>query len=184
MSPSDPEPKAESSSRDRLPFEPKSRKSSDAKAPGSKATDPKTTPVKSTETPSVKLKPVNKPAATTQVKASKAVESSTASLAIPDSVSRRMARRMAVFCGIPTSLGVSTFFVSYFLVVKEIATLPNSAVVLVSMGFFGLGVVGLTYGVLSASWDEELPGSIVGWSEFFTNLGRMTAAWRSSSKKT
>jgi hypothetical protein len=51
------------------------------------------------------------------------------------------------------------------------------------MGFFGLGVLGLTYGVLSASWDEEHPGSTLGWAEFTTNFGRMRETWRSPDKK-
>jgi hypothetical protein len=51
------------------------------------------------------------------------------------------------------------------------------------MGFFGLGVLGLSYGVLSASWDEDEPGTKFGWQEFKTNFGRMTAAWRSAGQK-
>jgi hypothetical protein len=104
-------------------------------------------------------------------------------MAIPQVVSQRMARRMAFFCGIPSALGMATFVVSYFLVRNEILALPNVVVVLVSMGFFGLGVLGLSYGVISASWDEERLGSWVGWSEFTLNWGRLTAAWRSNGKK-
>ncbi|NJL21166.1 MAG: DUF3464 family protein, partial [Leptolyngbyaceae cyanobacterium SM1_3_5] len=104
------------------------------------------------------------------------------SLQIPQVVSQRMARRMAFFCGIPSALGMATFFVSYLLVTKNIFPLPTSAVVLVSMGFFGLGVLGLSYGVISASWDEEAAGSMWGWSEFTLNWSRLTAAWRSSKK--
>jgi hypothetical protein len=106
-----------------------------------------------------------------------------AEMAIPQIVSQRMARRMALFCGIPSLLGVSTFFVSYFIVTNGLYPLPNAAVVLVSMGFFGLGVLGLSYGVISASWDEAVPGSRLGWSEFNTNIGRLTEAWRSTRKK-
>ncbi|HAJ61537.1 MAG TPA: DUF3464 domain-containing protein, partial [Cyanobacteria bacterium UBA8543] len=95
-------------------------------------------------------------------------------------VSKRMVSRMALLCGIPTVLGLSTFFVSYFLIKNIGLKLPNPAVVLVSMGFLGLGVLGLSYGVLSASWDEDLPGTWLGWQEFTTNLGRMRAAWRSA----
>jgi len=51
--------------------------------------------------------------------------------------------------------------------------------VLVSMGFFGLGVLGLSYGVLSASWDENRVGTLLGWQDFTQNLGRTIAAWRS-----
>jgi hypothetical protein len=104
-------------------------------------------------------------------------------MAIPEVVSKRMVRRMALLCGIPTVLGIATFFVSYFLVTNVGLKLPNVAVVLVSMGFFGLGVLGLSYGVLSASWDEDVPGTKLGWQEFTTNLGRMTSAWRSAGQK-
>jgi len=90
-----------------------------------------------------------------------------------------MVRRMATFCGIPTALGISSFFVSYLAVTNGIE-LPNTAVLLVSLGFFGLGVVGLSYGVLSASWEENSPGSLMGFSEFRTNFGRMASAWRSN----
>ena len=89
-----------------------------------------------------------------------------------------MIRRMALLCGIPTALGILSFVVSYLLVVNLEVELPNVAVVLVSMGFFGLGVLGLSYGVLSASWEEESPGTLLGWQEFTTNLGRLTSAWR------
>jgi hypothetical protein len=101
------------------------------------------------------------------------------STAIPDAVSQRMVRRMALFCGIPTALGISSFVVSYFAVSNGVE-LPNTAVLLVSLGFFGLGVLGLSYGVLSASWDEEMPGGLVGFDEFRTNFGRMTSAWKSA----
>ena len=106
----------------------------------------------------------------------------TKEMAVPKIVSDRMARRMALFCGIPTILGMATFIVSY-LVASHGLKIPNVAVVLLSMSFFGLGVLGLSYGVLSASWDEETIGSKLGWQEFGTNWGRMTSAWRSTKQK-
>lgn len=145
-------------SRERLPFEPaKNRKKPD------------------------KNSPTTAPAAE---KANKDRPVSKEEMAIPEVVSKRMASRMALFCGVPTFLGMFTFIASYLIVTNKWFELPNVAVVLVSMGFFGLGVLGLTYGVLSASWDEEIAGSKLGWSEFTTNLGRMTEAWRSARKKT
>lgn len=102
---------------------------------------------------------------------------------IPEVVSQRMISRIAVFCGIPTILGISTFFVSYLVVTNGLFDLPNTAVLLVSMGCFGLGVLGLSYGVLSASWDEEVSGSTLGWEEFNTNFGRMREAWRAAKPK-
>ncbi len=141
--------------RDRLPFEPSSsRKKTDKPAPVSAAAKP------------------SRPASTQRSGAAKD------STRIPDAVGKRMIKRMALFCGVPTALGVVTFFVSYFVVTNDIFDLPPTAVLLVSLGFFGLGVLGLSYGVLSASWDETLTGSRLGWAEFRLNLGRMTDAWR------
>jgi hypothetical protein len=104
-------------------------------------------------------------------------------MAIPEVVSQRMIRRVAAFCGVPTFLGVSSLIVSYLLVTLADIQLPPIAVLLVNMGLFGLGVVGITYGVLSASWDEERPGTILGLAEFSTNWGRMTEVWRDTQKK-
>jgi hypothetical protein len=89
---------------------------------------------------------------------------------------------MLAFSGIPTGLGVLIFFVSYYLVVKTQVELPPYAVLLATLGCFGLGVVGLTYGVLSASWDEDRPGGWLGLGEFKVNFGRMTQAWGNRAK--
>lgn len=102
-----------------------------------------------------------------------------ASGSVPEIVSQRMIRRVAFFSGLPTALGMLTFIISYVVAIQHWFKLPNIAVLLVSLGFFGLGVLGLSYGVLSASWDEEIAGSTLGWNEFTMNLGRMRSAWRS-----
>lgn len=154
---------ASESERDRLPFEPTKNRKKSAKVPSASQST-----VKQKDQPETRSSAAN----------------NAGSSYIPQVVSQRMARRMAFFCGIPTSLGIATFFACYWIVSHGWFKLPNVAVVLVSMGFFGLGVLGLSYGVLSASWDEEEPGSLLGGSEFATNLGRMTEAWRSTRKKT
>jgi hypothetical protein len=147
--------------RQRLPFEP--------------AANRKKTPKKPPEPSASAIKTEEKPQAqTTGTKQSQS---------IPEVVSRRMISRIALFCGVPTFLGIATFFVSYLIVSKGLFELPNTAVLLVSMGCFGLGVLGLSYGVLSASWDEEVSGSSLGWQEFTTNFGRMRAAWREAKEK-
>ncbi|ARV59702.1 hypothetical protein BZZ01_14625 [Nostocales cyanobacterium HT-58-2] len=104
-------------------------------------------------------------------------------MAIPEVVSQRMIRRVAGFCGIPTGLGISALIASYLLLTYTGIKLPPIAVLLVNMGCFGLGVLGITYGVLSASWDEQRVGSLLGWNEFTTNWGRMIAAWRETRQK-
>lgn len=99
--------------------------------------------------------------------------------AIPKDVSQRMLRRMAVLSGSPVLLGVGIFFLAYYLRSHEIVEFAPIVVLLSTMGCFGLGVLGLTYGVLSASWDSE-PGSLVGFSEFKLNFGRVMDARRAS----
>lgn len=140
---------------ERLPFEPKNKK----KKPPKKTSQP---PNKVVEKPNVKTE---------------------ASLsAIPDAVSKRMVRRMAIFSGIPTGLGISSFFVSYWIVSHNLFKLPTAAVLLVSMGFFGLGVLGLSYGLFSSSWDENRLGSWLGLEEVGPNFQRTTRAWRQGKK--
>ncbi|MEO1004972.1 MAG: PAM68 family protein [Cyanobacteria bacterium J06638_38] len=102
--------------------------------------------------------------------------------AIPDVVSKRMGRRMAVFCGIPSTLGMSSLFVFYWLKVKEVIELPPYVALAVSFSFLLLGVVGLSYGLFSASWDEERVGGIWGTEELKLNLGRTKDAWKASKQ--
>ncbi len=114
------------------------------------------------------------------VAGSKTARSSADSGAIPEVVSRRMLRRMAILSGAPVFLGVGVFFLAYYLRSHQILDFPPVAVLLVTMGCFGLGVLGLTYGVLSASWDTE-PGSLVGLSEFKLNFGRVMDARKAAN---
>lgn len=90
---------------------------------------------------------------------------------------------MLIFCGLPSLLGLITFPVSYFIFSSHLVDLPNVAVLLASLGFFGLGVLGLSYGVLSASWDEGISGSALGWQEFQLNLGRTIDSWKEARAK-
>lgn len=103
--------------------------------------------------------------------------------AIPEIVSQRMVSRMVLLSGIPLLLALLTFVGSYFIITNELFTLPNQAVLLVSMGFFGLSVIGLSYGIFSASWDEDKRGSLLGWQEFTTNFQRMKESSRSAKEK-
>jgi hypothetical protein len=113
-----------------------------------------------------------------------APSASKANLQIPPEVNSRIVRRMALFCGIPTLCGFSTFIASYIIVSNKWFDLPNTAVVLVSMAFLGTGVLGLTYGALSASWEEGRVGGWFGWQEFQQNFGNLRAAWKAQRQGT
>jgi hypothetical protein len=151
----------EESERSRLPFEPNKKRQKSAKAQSKSVAQPQESG-KQTD----KKRPYTKEEMT-----------------IPQVVSQRMIRRVAGFCGVPTALGITTLVVSYLLAIYSDIKLPPIAVLLVNMGLFGLGVLGITYGVLSASWDEERVGSLLGLGEFNTNWGRMVAGWRETRQK-
>jgi hypothetical protein len=102
---------------------------------------------------------------------------------IPEVVSRRMFRRMVVFSGIPVGLGIVIFFASYIVITQHIAELPNVAVLLVTLGCFGLSVLGVSYGALSASWDEQSTGSWLGFDQFKVNLERLVGSWRQAREE-
>lgn len=158
--------------RQPLPFEPAKNR----KKQGKKSSTPpirKTTDEPNSQTTGQSTGSVNQ----------KRSRSSGGKNAIPDVVSRRMVSRMVLLSGVPLLLALSTFVGSYYIITNELFILPNQAVLLVSMGCFGLSVVGLSYGIFSASWDEDRKGSLVGWQEFTINFQRMREAWRSAKSK-
>jgi hypothetical protein len=97
--------------------------------------------------------------------------------AIPEAVANRMARRIAIATGLPTLLGMGVFVASYVLVSRHLVDIPPSATLLASGGCFLLGLVGLSYGVLSASW-EDAPGSLFGTEQIPLNLSRVKTSLR------
>lgn len=167
---------APDSPRKRLPFEPVGSKGA-GKTPAESKAAAKPDSAKGSAKATT---PVKKASAAKKTRTAKQSASATA---IPEVVSSRMLRRMLAFSGVPTITGILTFFVSYYLVVNQVVELPSYFVLLITLGCFGLGVVGLTYGVLSASWDEERPGTRFGLDEFQINFGRMTSAWGSKSER-
>ncbi len=94
---------------------------------------------------------------------------------IPERVANRMARRVALATGIPTVMGMAVFVGSYLLVSRKILDIPPSATLLASGGCFLLGLIGLSYGVLSASW-EDAPGTMLGTEQIGLNISRIRAS--------
>ena len=94
---------------------------------------------------------------------------------IPEAVSRRMARRIGLATGLPTLLGMLVFVASYFLVSRRLIDIPPVVTLGLSGGFFLLGLIGLSYGVLSASW-EDAPGSLLGMEQIGLNISRLKAS--------
>jgi hypothetical protein len=96
---------------------------------------------------------------------------------IPDAVAKRMARRIAFATGIPSLLGMAVIVASYLLVSRGILSIAPVVTLLSSGGLFLLGVVGLSYGVISASWEEG-PGSVLGLEQIPLNITRIRESVR------
>jgi len=100
---------------------------------------------------------------------------------IPKYVADRMAKRIFFTAGIPTLLGMSVFVISYIIVTRKIAEIPPSSTIAISALFFILGLGGLSYGILSASWDRA-PGSFLGLENIPLNIQRAKAAFKPASQ--
>ena len=100
---------------------------------------------------------------------------------IPKYVADRMARRIFFTAGIPTIMGMSVFVVSYIIVTRNIAEIPPSSTIAISAFFFLLGLAGLSFGILSASWDKE-PGSFFGIENIPMNIKRAKAAFKPATQ--
>lgn len=91
---------------------------------------------------------------------------------LPQRVADRMGRRMAVLGGVPFFVGVAVFLVYFLLAYRyDVRVIP------VFVGYstlftFGGALAGVTYGIMSASWDEEVEGSFWGWQEAKLNVLR------------
>ena len=95
--------------------------------------------------------------------------------AIPREVANRIARRVAIATGVPSLMGMAVFVISYLVVSRGILDVPLSITLLGSGFFFLLGLVGLSYGVLSASWEPQ-PGTFLGLEHLKPNLQRLRSS--------
>ena len=100
---------------------------------------------------------------------------------IPSYVANRMARRIAFTTGIPTLSGMGVFIGSYFLISKGIADISPTLTLVSSALCFLVGLLGLSYGILSASWDFT-QGSFLGFENINPNINRMKDAFKTSQK--
>ncbi len=96
---------------------------------------------------------------------------------IPKPIANRMARRVLFTTGLPTICGMGVFVISYVLITKGIAEIAPALTLLLSGTFFLLGLIGLSYGILSASWEKE-KGSFLGIENIGPNIQKMKAAFK------
>ncbi|GMH18190.1 hypothetical protein Nepgr_020031 [Nepenthes gracilis] len=84
---------------------------------------------------------------------------------IPEIVTNRMISRIAFSVGIPLLLGLLFFPFFYYLKVGLKIDVPTWVPFIVSFFFFGSALLGVSYGIVSSSWDPRREGSLLGWKE-------------------
>ena len=124
--------------------------------PDNSGADNKSLPQKGSKSPKIK----------------KAKATSSSQQAIPKPVANRMLRRVIFASGLPTAAGMGVFVASYLIVSRGIADISPFITLITSGACFLVGLIGLSYGVLSASW-EDAPGSLLGLEHIGRNIGRM-----------
>ncbi len=110
-------------------------------------------------------------------KAAKGTKANREATAIPKHIANRMLRRVAIASGLPTFLGMSIFVVSFLVVSRGIADISPGLTLVSTAVCFIAGLVGLSYGVLSASWEDK-PGSLLGFENIRTNIARMRSSMK------
>jgi len=100
----------------------------------------------------------------------------------PTQISNDMLNRIIIFAGVPVFTGFLMFPAFYYLKVVQDIDLPTWVVYIATGLAFGGGLAGISYGVLSASWDPRRKGSALGLNEFKANLPILMEQMRSKCR--
>ena len=74
--------------------------------------------------------------------------------AVPELVAERMIKRIALFFGIPVFGGLMVFVGAFFYFKKFDLVIPPTIIAYATQFPFIIGLLGITYAILSSSWDE------------------------------
>ncbi len=96
---------------------------------------------------------------------------------VPEVVTNRMLKRIAIFAGSPVLVGMLLFPLFYYVKKVQGIDLPVWAVYIVQTTIFGGGLLGISYGIISTSFDERREGSLLGWNEFRANLPQVLSSF-------
>lgn len=103
---------------------------------------------------------------------------------IPEIVTNRMMSRMAFSVGIPVFTGLLFFPLFYYLKAGLKIDVPTWIPFMVSSMCFGTALLGVSYGIVSSSWDPMREGSLLGWNEAQKNWPVFwQSIWGGGSKK-
>lgn len=127
--------------------------------------------------------PMKYQASSDQASSSAVEQSKDTSLAtVPEQITNRMLKRILLFSGGPVMLGMLLFPAFYYVKKVQGIDLPVWAVYIIQTGVFGAGLLGISYGIISSSWDVSREGSLSGWNEFQANLPMVLDRFRKKDK--
>lgn len=102
---------------------------------------------------------------------------------VPEIVTNRMLQRIAFTVGVPLAFALLLFPIFYYLKIVVKLDVPEWLPLVVSMVTFGTAGFGITYGVVSSSWDPAREGSLLGWKEAQVNWPLIWDKFQGSDKK-
>jgi len=92
---------------------------------------------------------------------------------MPQVVSDRMLSRVVPFAGLPIFLAFVIFAGFYYANTQLELDLPPQIVAYATQACVLLSFAGITWGVMSTSWDEEIEGSFLGFEQVGRNVALM-----------
>jgi len=95
-----------------------------------------------------------------------------------------MGMRMLPFVGLPLFGGIGVFVAFWYLATYKGLEYQPTLVASSTIAVLVVGLLGITYSVMSASWDPEVEGSTLGVQEFQTNIGNIQTGLRRSRENT
>jgi len=89
---------------------------------------------------------------------------------IPEKVAQRMGKRMLPFVGVPLLGGMGAFVGFWYMATYRDVEFQPVLVAGSTIALLATGLIGITYSMMSASWDPEREGSVLGTDEFSRNI--------------
>jgi len=94
---------------------------------------------------------------------------------IPEKVAQRMGSRMLPFVGIPLFGSMGAFVGFWYMATYRDLEFKPALVAASTIACLVVGLVGITYSIMSTSWDPDREGSLLGGDEFSKNVGSIKA---------
>lgn len=89
---------------------------------------------------------------------------------IPEKVAQRMGKRMLPFVGVPLFGAMGSFVGFWYMATYRDMEFQPALVATSTIVLLVVGLVGITYSIMSASWDPDREGSFLGLDEFSKNV--------------